>query len=62
MRQALVLAGEIVPIVLIAALLVLARRRSPLTGLLDPDKPWVPILLAAAGIILGIAVTVGVYG
>jgi len=60
--QALVLAGEVIPIILIVALLALALRRSPLTGLLDPDKPWIPVILAAAGTVLGIAVTVGVYG
>jgi len=60
--QALVLAGEVIPIILIVALLALALRRSPLTGLLDPDKPWIPVILAASGTVLGIAVTVGVYG
>ncbi len=60
--QAFVLAGEVIPIILIVALLALALRRSPLTGLLDPDKPWIPVILAASGTVLGIAVTVGVYG
>ncbi len=58
----LVLPVEIISAILILALLALALRRSPLTGLLDPDKPWVPVILAAAGIILGLAATFGVYG
>ncbi len=59
----LVTAGVIVPIILIIALFVLVSRRSAADadGLFSPTNPWVPVILLACVVILGIAITAGAY-
>ncbi len=59
----LVTAGVIVPIILIIALFALVARRSAADadGLLSPTSPWVPVILLACVVVLGIAITAGAY-